>query len=528
MNLNRLSNGFIFLFLAWLFVFTGSDAIRTDAHAASAFGTIEVKTNLARATFLMSGPVSYSGSGKNWRRMFAPAGTYTITYGDVSGFVTPASETRTLSSGGTISFAGEYKLNTGTIEVKTNLARATFLISGPASYSGSGKNWRRVGAPSGSYTITYGDVPGFVTPASETKTLSSSGTISFTGDYKLSTGTIEVKTNLVRATFLISGPVSYRGSGKNWRRVGAPSGSYTITYGDVSGFATPAGETKTLNPGGTISFNGEYSETAVSTTTTSIKQTSTSIHVTTTTSTKKTSTTTVKPSTTTTSISQTTTTVPLLTTTTSTQQSTTTTELVTTTTAIPETSTTTSLPSITTTSAQPTSTTTSESTSVFIITLRAGWNLISLPLQPVDTSIAEVTSPIKNSCTQIWTSKDGQELIYYPDNPELSTLASMEAGTGYWVNMVKGSILLVQGTAPSSAIVLKKGSNLAGYNSTVSKPAEESLNSISGKYRRVWTFVNGELLTYDPNDPDSNTLQVMSPGFGYWIDATEDCVWEME
>ncbi|MCX5894983.1 MAG: hypothetical protein NTZ51_04005 [Proteobacteria bacterium] len=494
MNLNRLSNGFIFLFLAWLFVFTSSDAIRTDAHAASAYGTMEVKTNLIRATFLMSGPVSYSGSGKNWRRMFAPAGTYTITYGYVSGFVTPASETKTLSSGGTISFTGEYKLNTGTIEVKTNLARATFLISGPASYSGSGKNWRRISTPAGTYTITYSDVPGFVTPASETKTLSSGGTISFTGDYKLSTGAIEVKTNLLRATFLISGPVSYRGSGKNWRRVGAPSGFYTITYADVSGFATPAGEAKTLDPGGTISFNGQYSESGISTTTTSIKQTSTSIHATTTTSIKGSSTTTITPQTTTTSESQTTTTVPLLTTTTSTQQST---------------------------------TTTTENIS-FTISLNSGWNLISLPLQPLDTSIEAVTQPIKNQFTQIWTIIDGAQLTYYPDNPGLSTLVSMEAGFGYWINMKTETGLLLQGTAPSSSITLKKGSNLAGYNSIVAQTVEESLKSISGKYRRVWTFVNGELETYDPNDPDSNTLQVMRPGVGYWIDATEDCVWEME
>ena len=69
------------------------------------------------------------------------------------------------------------------IEVTTNLSSATFTISGPANYSGVGTLWTKTGAPIGDYTITYGDVPGYITPAPETKTLALDGSIHFTEKY---------------------------------------------------------------------------------------------------------------------------------------------------------------------------------------------------------------------------------------------------------------------------------------------------------------------------------------------------------
>jgi len=73
-------------------------------------GTIEVSANLEDATFTISGPDFYSGSGKFWSQSDAPPGDYTITYGSVSGYKTPALETKTLSAGGSIIFFGDYYL----------------------------------------------------------------------------------------------------------------------------------------------------------------------------------------------------------------------------------------------------------------------------------------------------------------------------------------------------------------------------------------------------------------------------------
>ncbi len=102
----------------------------------------------------------------------------------------------------------------GTINVTTNLNSATFSISGPASYSGHGTSWTKTGAPVGNYTITYGNVDGYFTPATQTATLAEDETISFGGTYiEAPTGTINVTTNLDSASFSITGPSNYNGRG---------------------------------------------------------------------------------------------------------------------------------------------------------------------------------------------------------------------------------------------------------------------------------------------------------------------------
>ncbi len=74
------------------------------------------------------------------------------------------------------------------------------------------------------------------------------------------TGVIHVTTNLDEATFTITGPVNYQGSGKDWTVNNVPDGTYTITYSDVSGYITPPSETKTITGGGILEFNGRYEQ----------------------------------------------------------------------------------------------------------------------------------------------------------------------------------------------------------------------------------------------------------------------------
>ena len=156
--------------------------------ATPASGTIEVNTNLTEATFSLSGPADYSGSGMSWMATDVSLGTYTITYGDVFGYKTPSSETQILTSGATIGFTGTYVISvpgTGTIEVHTNLDGAAFSLSGPASYNGSGKSWVTTEVAVGAYSITYHEVPGYQTPSSATHVLFEGGVISFSGTYNL-------------------------------------------------------------------------------------------------------------------------------------------------------------------------------------------------------------------------------------------------------------------------------------------------------------------------------------------------------
>jgi hypothetical protein len=72
---------------------------------------------------------------------------------------------------------------TGTISVSTNNANATFTVTGPATYTGTGTSFVQANAPIGTYTISYGAIPGYMTPATQSLTLTAGGSITFTGLY---------------------------------------------------------------------------------------------------------------------------------------------------------------------------------------------------------------------------------------------------------------------------------------------------------------------------------------------------------
>lgn len=71
------------------------------------------------------------------------------------------------------------------------------------------------------------------------------------------TGTISVSSN-ISTSWTITGPATITGSGASQSSPSWPTGTYTITWGNVSGYATPATQSLTLTSGGTISFNGIY------------------------------------------------------------------------------------------------------------------------------------------------------------------------------------------------------------------------------------------------------------------------------
>jgi hypothetical protein len=117
-----------------IFSFTVQPDIPTPA--------ITVSTNLDQATFTITGPKTYQDSGKSWSTSDAPAGTYTITYGEVSGYVTPSSETDTLSDGGSITFSGTY-LYSGNGELGGKAANLAMQVVGKGYHQGDtlSKGW---------------------------------------------------------------------------------------------------------------------------------------------------------------------------------------------------------------------------------------------------------------------------------------------------------------------------------------------------------------------------------------------------
>jgi len=69
---------------------------------------------------------------------------------------------------------------------------------------------------------------------------------------------INVNTNRPDATFSVSGPASYSGSGTTWSIDDVPAGNYTITFDAVSGYKKPHNQTKSISGDGELTFNGNY------------------------------------------------------------------------------------------------------------------------------------------------------------------------------------------------------------------------------------------------------------------------------
>gem|GEM_PF-2139632 len=170
------------------------------------------------------------------------------------------------------------------------------------------------------------------------------------------------------------------------------------------------------------------------------------------------------------------------------------------------------------------------------ITLAAGWNLVSLPVMPDNTDIADVTAGISGNVGIVWaynTTADPDTWLWYaPGNP-LSTLTAIEEGMGYWFSMngtaaLEGSGQEIPGQgAPPPAYDVFVGWNLIGFSSTTSMSLESYLASIAGDYSIVWGYNaaadTDPWLWYAP-DISSSTLTTMEPGFGYWLWATADGV----
>lgn len=184
-----------------------------------------------------------------------------------------------------------------------------FTITGPATYQGNAgsasDSWKKEKVPWGTYTITWSEIPGYITPSPETKEIRAepvtdppgprkpgvlysvlaTGKASFAGlyravgsppppppppktycDYTVSVDLaypglapgIHVASNANRATFTIKGPETFSGEGNIWAKENPLPGTYTITWGAVSGCTTPLLETKVFKAGDKISFVGNY------------------------------------------------------------------------------------------------------------------------------------------------------------------------------------------------------------------------------------------------------------------------------
>ena len=161
--------------------------------------------------------------------------------------------------------------------------------------------------------------------------------------------------------------------------------------------------------------------------------------------------------------------------------------------------------------------------------LVAGWNLISLPVVPVDPTatnmLRSLTASGKLGLVWGYTGTPRGWKFYLPGKP--STLTTMNDGYGYEVYMrfpdtlyVNGSAIPFGSTPPSYPLVA--GWNLVGFksqpNATEPRTVGAYLMSIDGSYDHasVWVYNNtrGMWIRADTN-PITGTI--LRPGDAIWV-----------
>ena len=172
---------------------------------------------------------------------------------------------------------------------------------------------------------------------------------------------------------------------------------------------------------------------------------------------------------------------------------------------------------------------------VYNISLFVGWNLISTPLEPVNTSIEVVlgglTTPIRVFAYDA-SLPEFDRWTYYDSAlpPVVNTLAEINAGRAYWLLSSVNETLTVTGMSPEPKdIDIYSGWNFVGYNwdamntstavSQLTTPTRIFAYDASLPEFDRWTYYDSAL------PPVVNTLHLMSAGWGYWLHSEDNETW---
>jgi len=141
------------------------------------FGYLRVTTNPATAAQILVNGVPRDDWGLTWVKL--PPGTYTVSFGQGYGYTPPAPKTVTVAAGATTTWDAPFVVH-GSLRVTTSPALpATIFVNGvPRDDWGM---WQSM--PPGTYVVSFEAMPGYVTPAHQTVTVTSGTLTAVTGSY---------------------------------------------------------------------------------------------------------------------------------------------------------------------------------------------------------------------------------------------------------------------------------------------------------------------------------------------------------
>jgi TolB protein len=159
----------------------------------------------------------------------------------------------------------------------------------------------------------------------------------------------------------------------------------------------------------------------------------------------------------------------------------------------------------------------------FTIPLETGWNLVSLPFQPPNTSLESVLMSIDGRYDQVqWFDQlDGWKTYSVHRPPVLNDLTTIDRTMGFWVHVTENCTLVFTGAPETStSIPLYAGWNLVGY---------PTLNDTMCVGDALWGTSADSVEGFDRGAPyrisELAPTYVMKPGEGYWVHVPADTMW---
>jgi len=155
------------------------------------------------------------------------------------------------------------------------------------------------------------------------------------------------------------------------------------------------------------------------------------------------------------------------------------------------------------------------------IPLEKEWNLISVPFTGVKTRPKQIfRSLIRKGLLEYVSSPSG----YFKPKDPYSTLTAINSKEGYYIKL-NGPLnkIFFRGRAlTDKTISLSAGWNMIAYYPDYELAVDKAFESLiaSNTLQYVTGFVQGALV-YDPDAPQSSTLNTLKPTKGYWVKVKE-------
>ena len=206
----------------------------------------------------VSGGAQWNVDGGTWRNSGTTVtglstGSHTVSYKAITGWIAPASATVTLKNGGN-TLTATY-VQTATLKITLAPTSGQWRVDG-GSWQASDATVS--GLAPGNHSVDYAAVSGYISPASETVSLTAGQAATLTRNY----------VQLAQLTVTLT-PASgqWRIDGGAWRNSGTTAtslaiGNHTVEYAALSGYTNPAAETVSLAAGQAATLSRSYVQLA--------------------------------------------------------------------------------------------------------------------------------------------------------------------------------------------------------------------------------------------------------------------------